>query len=66
LENGETIIKPLIKREIDMVVKMSVDENHLDGLKFNLAFLISTLGVYGANKLVFEKSTEKPQLNTSS
>ena len=31
LENGESTIKPIIKRAIDMVVKLSVDETHLEG-----------------------------------
>ena len=49
-----------------MVVKLSVDETHLEGLKFVLGFLVSALGSYGANKHVSEKLTEKPWSNTSS
>ena len=66
LANGEPTIKHLIKREIDMVMKLSADENLLEGLKFGLGFLVSVLGVYGANKHVYEKSTKKPRSNTSS
>ena len=44
LENGESTIKPIIKRAIDMVVKLSADETHLEGLKFVLGFLVSALG----------------------
>ena len=35
-----------------MVVKLSTDETHLEGLKFVLGFLVSALGSYGANKHV--------------
>ena len=35
-----------------MVVKLSDDESHLEGLKFVLGFLVSALGSYGANKHV--------------
>ena len=49
-----------------MVVKLSADETHLEGLKFVLGFLVSALGSYGANKHVSEKLTEKPWSNTSS
>ena len=49
-----------------MVVKLSADETHLEGLKFVLGFLVSALGLYGANKHVYEKLTEKPWSNTSS
>lgn len=66
LANGEPTIKPLVKRAIDMVVKLSADETHLEGLKFILGFLVSALGAYGANKHVSEKSTEKPWSNISS
>ena len=31
LANGESTIKPIIKREIDMVVKLSANETHLEG-----------------------------------
>ena len=58
LENGESTIKPIIKRAIDMVVKLSADETHMEGFKFVLGFLVSTLGSYGANKHVFEKLTK--------
>ena len=66
LANGESTIKPIIKRAIDMVVKLSADETHLEGLKFVLGFLVSALGSYGANKHVSQKLTEKPWSNTSS
>ena len=41
-----------------MVVKLSADETHLEGLKFVLGFPVSALGSYGANKHVSEKLTE--------
>ena len=66
LANGESTIKPNIKREIDMVFKLSADETHPEGLKFVLGFLVSALGSYGANKHVSGKLTEKPWSNTSS
>ena len=49
-----------------MVVKLSADETHLEGLKFVLGFLVSALGSYGADKHVSEKLIEKPWSNTSS
>ena len=49
-----------------MVVKLSADETHLEGLNFVLGFLVFALGSYGANKHVSEKLTEKPWSNTSS
>ena len=45
LPNGESTINPIIKREIDMVVKLSADETHLEGLKFVLGFLVSALAL---------------------
>ena len=52
--------------ENEKTFKLSADETHPEGLKFVLGFLVSVLGLYGANKHVSEKLTENPWSNTSS
>ncbi|KAH9331372.1 hypothetical protein KI387_003480 [Taxus chinensis] len=65
LANGEPAIKRVVKSAINILVKLSAGEIHLEGLKFIIGFLISVLAACGAIKHVWEKLTEKPWSNAS-
>eukprot|EP01018_Ginkgo_biloba_P024431 Gb_03145 [translate_table: standard] len=66
LANGELAINHLIRSAINIVFKLAVHENQLEGLKFLFSFLRSVLGACGANKQVIEKLSDKHWSNATS